>query len=728
MKIQKNNTITLYPCQNRRGQADKPDGFHTPCPITEGDTEQAAKAVTWDNCIAKFKNGYRKKENYLQADCILADIDNTHSDRETDWITHEDVIRELPDVAFYYYPSRNHMKQKDGKSPRPKEHYLFPTHVLKSSEEYTDIVKALVTMFPQLHFDIAVTGAAQLNFGVEHPIVSYVDGSKNITDYISSIRQKKTEQTPATKSEDTSVIPQGKRNTTLHQYALRVLTRYGVSESTYHSYYKEAQKCSPLLEQKELQAIWDGAVNYYNSTIKTEADYISPSIYNAVPSTAQWVLPQADPVAVRQLYNIDRRDRKFSIATAKLILKAVGVTIRYNDMNQRIEVDGIPPKYGEQDLNNLLGTFISDIAYGMSFRRITTNVVQETLTAIASENHYHPVLSLLQEQPWDNTDRLQKIYRILDLTEPYYQVFFRKWALQTIAVLFNSNETPVTTEGILVLQGKQGIGKTQFFRHLAINECFFKGGATLDMSNKDSLMSATKVWICELGEIDSTTKKEQSALKAFLTEKTDHFREPYARHETIRFRKTSFCGTVNPQCYLRDETGNRRYWTIPIEHINLQEVFALSPEWYTQFWRQMLTLYQSNPNGYLLTMEEQEFVNQNNHKYEQPTFGEDEFMTYFDFQSDKLNWIWQSASNIANLLNEQYHSLHISSVQIGKLLCKIETSNNIVFERKTIRGRRLILCPPSFQADKNRNTADIELPDYKSPVQQYMTEDEDVTF
>ncbi len=191
MKIKKDKNITLYLCMHRREQADKPNGFDTVFHIPCGDIAQLAKAVTWDNCTVKYKNGYRKTDNFIEANCILADIDNTHSDNETEWITYKDVKKQLPNVMFYYYPSRNHMKSKGGKSPRPKVHIIFPTHILESAAEYTDFAKKLVSMFPQLHFDSAVTGAAQLNFGVEHPVVSYIDGSITITDYILSINQKK---------------------------------------------------------------------------------------------------------------------------------------------------------------------------------------------------------------------------------------------------------------------------------------------------------------------------------------------------------------------------------------------------------------------------------------------------------------------------------------------------------------------------------------------------------
>lgn len=362
-------------------------------------------------------------------------------------------------------------------------------------------------------------------------------------------------------------------------------------------------------------------------------------------------------------------------------------------------------------MNNLLVTIVSDIAYILSFKRVTSSVAQDILHIIASENHYHPVISLLSERSWDNVDRLQTVYEILGLSDNHYQSLVKKWAIQTIAILYNSDDTPVTAEGVLVLQGKQGIGKTQFFRHLAIKDSFFKGGATLDMTNKDSLMSATKVWICELGEIDSTTKKEQSALKAFLTEQTDRYREPYARNEAVRSRRTSFCGTVNPQDYLRDETGNRRFWTIPVEEIDLKKIFELPSEWYVQFWRQILAIYKENPEGYLLTPEEKEFVNRNNREYEQLLFGEDEFMSCVDFQVDKSLWKWQSASEIANLLNEKYKNLRISSAKIGKLLVRIGERMDMVFERKTVRGKRLILCPPIAGTNDIRLLPD--LPEYK---------------
>ena len=211
--------------------------------------------------------------------------------------------------------------------------------------------------------------------------------------------------------------------------------------------------------------------------------------------------------------------------------------------------------------------------YSVGIHKLLSKTVYDILYLIASENHYHPVLELLDQNEWDNQYRFEDICNILGIDNDFYKTLFKKWAIQTIALLYSSKNNPISAQGVLVLQGAQGLGKTEFFRHLAIDNAFFKGGATIDMSNKDSLISATRVWICELGELDSTTKKMQSALKGFLTEHTDSYREPYGRTEKICIRKTSFCGTVNPQQFLHDETGNRRYWIIHVDSIDIDRIY-----------------------------------------------------------------------------------------------------------------------------------------------------------
>lgn len=486
----------------------------------------------------------------------------------------------------------------------------FLDAVFDSAEEYASHKQMVCAYFTA--FDPNAKDAARFFFGVEKPVVEFYAGHVLLFDLMKLVANNK--QNPK-ESCGEDIIPDGCRNATMHRFALSKLTHYGdISGKAYQSFLQEATKCSPPLDDKELGSIWKSALKYYQSTIKCNPDYTVPEDYSVPRQNLE--LPVVDKEAFELLRKARKQSKQISIESMRYLLKAFGITVRLNDMNHKMEVKGLPSKYNAEDACNLLGTLIVDIASALSFKPMYEQTVHSILNFLANENHYHPVLKLLEAEQWDGEDRLPEIYQMLYLEAELDRVLVHKWALQTIAVLHNTEDTPVSAQGVLVLQGAQGIGKTQFFKHLAIHNSFFKEGTILDVNNKDSTMSATKVWICELGEIDGTTKKEQSSLKGFLTKSKDHFREPYARHETTRLRHTSFCGTVNPKEYLRDETGNRRFWTVAVSKIDLDRVFAHTSDWYAQFWRQMYHEFKNDPTGYILTPEEQAYVNNQNNEYE----------------------------------------------------------------------------------------------------------------
>lgn len=667
--------------------------------------------VSYDHVCAEYKDGYRKNSNFIQSNCSMFDVDNTETDNPDEWITPEHVREAFPDVPFYVSYSRNHMKQKGDKAPRPKFHLYFPDTVFTDSQEYSKHKKSVCNYFKK--FDQNAKDAARFFFGVSNPKVEFYDGNMLLFDFMQTVSvSEETNQ----KSTDTEIkldnIPEGQRNATMHQYALKVLTRYGADDGTaYQAFRNESQRCSPPLDNSELNQIWNGAVAYYNSDIKINADYVPPELYNLGVMNINFELPIADYNELLKLCKVKKKKRIFNIDVCRMFLKTFGISIRYNDMSHDYEITAPTTVINGENRFELLATILEDTIIKLAYKRGRKAVIYGILDVIANENRYHPVIDLLKKEPWDNADRLTNLYHIMGISDEFHKVLVRKWLLQTIAILFNSNDKPISSQGILVLQGGQGIGKTEFLRHLAIKNEFFKGGSVLDMKNKDTIISATRVWICELGEIDSTTSKKQSELKAFITEQYDRYREPYARKEVKRLRKTSFCGTVNPTAYLTDETGNRRFWTIPVQSIDLNKVFSSDFEWYTQLWRQIYSEYKQNPMGYLLTNEEQNTLNRSNEKYETLLQGEDEFMTVFDTSADYSLWTNRlTAAQIADELNSRFKSLHISSMSVGKnLIPRIEKRTSKQFERKTIRGRNFILCPP-FAEDKTYETP--ILPDY----------------
>jgi putative DNA primase/helicase len=128
------------------------------------------------------------------------------------------------------------------------------------------------------------------------------------------------------------------------------------------------------------------------------------------------------------------------------------------------------------------------------------------------------------------------------------------------------------------------MGKTAWVSSLVsdaiLREQVIKVDHPLDPSDKDSKLTALEHWIVELGELESSFRKDVDRLKGFITSDMDKIRRPYARVNSEYPRKTVFVATVNDANFLVDPTGNTRFWTLPLVNINymhgidMQQVFA----------------------------------------------------------------------------------------------------------------------------------------------------------
>lgn len=674
--------------------------------------EDFIKAVSCDNTCAKCKDNYRKNANFLEADCSMFDVDNTHSENPEDWITPQDVRKRFPDVPFYVCYSRNNMKEKSGKAARPKFHIYFKDILFTSAEDYSKHKQAVCTYFTE--FDPNAKDAARFFFGVENPQVEYIEGKTLLADFMKSVSvtTEKAEHSAENKEKgntltNNKVIPEGCRNNTLISYAASVLKRYGNTDNTaYDLYIKRSECCLPPLDNDEIQRIWRGALKFYKEKIKTSSDYVAPELYqfanNLIHSTADgFELEVRDIEMYKTMLLMCKQSRTADIRVIRMYLISFGITLRHNKMTHRIEISGLPKIYqGEEEYKTLI-TLSLDILAKIGFKRPIN--LSNIMDLIALENCYHPIVERINSEEWDGIDRITEIYNILGLTDDLSKSLVRKWAIQAIAMLYNDKNRPISAQGVLVLQGRQGIGKTEFFRHLAIDNSFFKEGAVVDVTNKDTRIATTSKWICEIGELDSTTAKKQAELKAFLTLATDEYRIPYEKHPVERARRTAFCGTVNPKGFLTDETGNRRYWTIHINSIDMKKVFGYSPEWYTQFWRQIFCEYIKNPKAYLLTAKEYDLLNKRNEEHESDVFGEDEFLSVFDINAPMESWKCRTATDMVSILNQRCPKLNMTAEKLGKtLLPKLERRFNVSFDKKCIGGRQYRPCPPMFGESKHK--------------------------
>ena len=372
------------------------------------------------------------------------------------------------------------------------------------------------------------------------------------------------------------------------------------------------------------------------------------------------------------------------------VLNTMHIAVKYNVISGRMEITGMPKVHSAENAENVLPILICD-HFRSNGKNVSVQTITDALIVIADRNRYNPVVDMLNSVKYDGYDYLSVIDKILGICDNAQgRKLLRKWMHQTIALALNDECDPYGADGVLVLQGDQGAGKTQFFRILSVFSKLFAEGVSIDTDSKDSIMQATSVWIAELGELDSTLKREQSSLKAFITAAQDTYRAPYARAATRRARRTSLCGTVNPDLFLYDETGSRRYWIIHVDHIDLTTLMGLTSEWLIHMWQQVyVQYYLPNPQGFRLSPEERSELLASNKGYEKPMPGELDIVDRLDLDRPESEWKYYTTSDVMQFLNIR----GVSSSQIGKVLTKL-AKNDPRITVKTSHNVKTYRLPP----------------------------------
>lgn len=230
------------------------------------------KSARFDHVCARYTSNSRSEANFLSADNVPMDCDNSHSENPDDWITPETLDAILPDVAFGLMFSRNHMKEKDGNAARPRFHVYFPTSLFQDAAAYKALKKKIQQQLP--FFDGNALDAARFLFGSDGDVIWH-EGSLTIEDYMLLMQQKKS-------------IPAGQRNNTLSRYAGKLVKRFGTGEEAHRKFLERAAECDPPLDNEELETIWKSA-SKFGKRVSRQDGYIPPEqyadmIHNMIPA------------------------------------------------------------------------------------------------------------------------------------------------------------------------------------------------------------------------------------------------------------------------------------------------------------------------------------------------------------------------------------------------------------------------------------------------------------
>lgn len=190
------------------------------------------------------------------------------------------------------------------------------------------------------------------------------------------------------------------------------------------------------------------------------------------------------------------------------------------------------------------------------------DLVCRAVTAVSRAQAYHPVRDYLRSLRWDGLKRVDAWLTTVFGAVPneYTQAVGRCFLVGATARVMRPG---CKADAMVVLEGPQGYGKSTAVAMLCNDRSWFTDSIG-EMGSKQSMEAVAGRWLIEIAELDSMNRSEVSAVKVFATCQADKYRPAYGHRVVEQPRQCVFFGTVNPDAngYLRDETGNRRFWPV----------------------------------------------------------------------------------------------------------------------------------------------------------------------
>ncbi|SMB88605.1 Virulence-associated protein E [Desulfonispora thiosulfatigenes DSM 11270] len=266
--------------------------------------------------------------------------------------------------------------------------------------------------------------------------------------------------------------------------------------------------------------------------------------------------------------------------------------IVFNELSDGMEIKGkVPWKHPSKwwrDADDAQLISYIDMNYGsFSIRNFDIAV-----TKVADDRSYHPIREYLEALPaWDGVERLDQI--LIDYlgaeNNDYVKAVTRKVFVAAVARVYNPG---IKFDWMLVLSGEQGIGKSTLIQKLA-GEWFNDSLRLSDTKDKTAAEKLQGYWILEIGELAGMRKAEENELKNFLSSQNDVYRASFGKRATPHPRQCIFIGTTNEKGYLRDATGNRRFWPVKV-YRGKKKPWNITKNEIEQIWAEALLKYQES--------------------------------------------------------------------------------------------------------------------------------------
>ncbi len=218
---------------------------------------------------------------------------------------------------------------------------------------------------------------------------------------------------------------------------------------------------------------------------------------------------------------------------------------------------------------------------------------------VVDDRSYHPIRDFFKSLPeWDGVKRVETAlvdYLAAEDT-PYVRAVTRKLLCAAYVRVHNPG---AKFDNMIVLNGDQGIGKSTFISKLGGE--WYSGSLNLsDMNDKTAAEKLQGYWILEIGELAGMKKADLDKVKAFISRQDDKYRASFGRRVTPHPRQCVFFGTTNNENgYLRDITGNRRYWNVKVTGKGKHKAWELDEDTVAQIWAEVKVIAKAGEKLYL---------------------------------------------------------------------------------------------------------------------------------
>ncbi|WP_292474573.1 virulence-associated E family protein [Mesorhizobium sp.] len=365
--------------------------------------------------------------------------------------------------------------------------------------------------------------------------------------------------------------------------------------------------------------------------------------------------------------------------------------VRYNEFSQEIELVRpiprpnmeMPKTFVLRQWSDVDDTSLIEHFNHRGFRRVGRSLVRDVIELEARSHPFHPVREYLDGLIWDGRPRLSRFF--LDYcgaavdgeTEAdraaalrYVEAVTRCFFISAVARVYKPG---CKADAMIVLEGPQGALKSQLLRVLATRDEWFSDSLPHDLESKDARAHLAGRWIVEMSEVAQFRRSEIETVKAFLSCQTDRYRPAYGRTDVAVPRQCVFAGSTNADTYLLDPTGNRRFWPLRVERIDLGAVARIVD----QLWAEAVAAWRAGEQWWLAQDIEAIAADQQEDRVVTDPWHDQ----IADFVSTRRNGVWFTTAEVLSHVGidggrrDRAHEMRVGAV-LRRLKC----------ERKKRRG------------------------------------------